>query len=79
MPLVFYRCSKCGKEFGSFDDAKRHEDSHLVPVSAEAASYTAREFPYEINVEFNDGSKRVYCARDLGGDFEGGDGNCRNR
>jgi hypothetical protein len=71
VPIAFYRCSKCRKEFGSFQDAKRHEDSHLFPVSAEVASYTVREFPYEINVEFNDGSKRVYCARDLGGGLEG--------
>jgi hypothetical protein len=67
MPVVFYRCSKCRKEFNSHKAAKSCENSHLIPTSAKAVSYTIKPFPYSIEVTFNNGERRVYNAQDLGG------------
>ena len=65
--MTFYKCIKCKRTFNDFKEAKACEDAHLRPVSARAVEYTVRLYPYSIEVKFNDGSKRIYNAQDLGG------------
>jgi hypothetical protein len=67
MPTAFYRCDKCGKEYGSHKGAKRCEASHLEPVSVKAIRYTIKPYPYSVEVVFGNGEKRIYNAADLGG------------
>jgi hypothetical protein len=67
MPIPFYRCSKCRREFDNYKAAKSCENAHLTPVSATALRYTVKPFPYKIEVTLNNGEKRVYNAEDLGG------------
>ena len=67
MPLTFYKCVKCLRTFDTFKDAKMCETAHLYPISAKVAQYTIKTYPYSIEVKFNDGSKRIYNAQDLGG------------
>ena len=67
MPLTFYRCRKCRREFNTFQDAKDCEKAHPEPVSVRNMAYTIKKWPYQVEVTFDDGSKRIYNADDLGG------------
>jgi len=67
MPLVFYKCRKCKREYSDFQDAKNCEMSHLQPVSVRAVQYTIRHWPYQVEVLFDDGSKKIYNADDMSG------------
>jgi len=67
MPLLFYRCRKCKREFDNFRDAKNCETAHPHPVAIRSVSYTIKYWPYQVEVTFNDGSKRLYNADDLNG------------
>ncbi|GHU60800.1 hypothetical protein FACS1894171_2730 [Clostridia bacterium] len=67
MPIPFYRCCKCRKEFDSFKAAKSCENAHLKPVSAKAVRYTIRQYPYSVEITFNNGEHKIYNAEDLGG------------
>jgi len=70
MPTAFYRCTKCRREWKTFEEAKNCEDSHLIPVSAKALVYTIRPFPYSIEIIFNNNERRIYLSEDLGGGLE---------
>jgi len=70
MPLARYRCCKCLKEFVSYKEAKNCEAAHLYPVSAKVVNYTVRPYPYEVEITFNNGERRIYAAEDLGGGLE---------
>jgi len=65
MPLIFFRCRKCKREFNNYQDAKNCEMAHPQPVSIRNVSYTAKHWPYQVEVTFNDGSKRLYNADNL--------------
>ena len=65
--MTFYRCRKCRREFDSFQSAKNCEKAHLEPVSVRNVKYTIKKWPYQVEVTFNDGTKRIYNADDLGG------------
>jgi len=67
MPIVFFKCVHCRREFNKRKDAEECEKAHLRPVTAKALSYTIKKHPYTIEVEFNDGSTLVYSASDLPG------------
>ena len=67
MPLISYRCRKCKREFNNFQDAKNCETAHPQPVAIRNVSYTIKYWPYQVEVTFNDGSKRLYNADDLSG------------
>jgi len=67
MPLIFFRCRKCKREFNSFQDAKDCEMKHLRPVSVSVVQYTIKDWPYQVEVLFDDGSTRLYNADDLSG------------
>jgi hypothetical protein len=67
MPIVFFRCDKCGRQFDSFDEAERCEAAHLAPVSVKALRYSVKPYPYSIEVSFGGGEARIYNAADLGG------------
>ena len=67
IPLLFYRCRKCKREFDNFQDAKNCETAHPHPVAIRNVSYTIKYWPYQVEVTFNDGSKRLYNADDLSG------------
>jgi len=67
MPLTFYRCRKCRREFSEYRDAKNCEAAHPTPVSVKNVQYTVKRWPYQVEVTFSDGSKRLYNADDLGG------------
>ena len=65
MPLIFFKCRKCKREFNNFQDAKNCEMAHLNPVSVRNVQYTIKRWPYQVEVLFNDGSKRLYNADSL--------------
>jgi len=65
MPMIFYRCRKCKNEFNNFQDARNCETAHPQPVSVRNVQYTIKSWPYQVEVFFNDGTKRLYSADDL--------------
>jgi transposase-like protein len=70
MPVAFkrYRCKDCGREFESYNKAKKCENSHPIPVSVKAICYTiAKAFPYQVEVTFNNGEKHIYNSVEMGG------------
>jgi len=67
MPLIFYRCRKCNREFNNFQEARDCETAHPQPVSVKNVQYTIKSWPYQVEVLFNDGSKRLYSADDMNG------------
>jgi hypothetical protein len=67
LPIPFYRCEKCRREFDRRADAERCEAAHLAPVSVTAKRYTVKPHPYSVDVLFTDGKDRTYNADDLGG------------
>ena len=62
IPLVFYRCAKCRREYDSSGDAEKCEVEHLTVVEAHVKGYGIHPYPYELEVTFNNGEKRVYLA-----------------
>ena len=69
-PIVCFRCSKCLKEFKSYQEAVHCENAHLYPVSAKVVRYTVCPYPFEVEITLNNGEKRVYAAEDLGGGLD---------
>ena len=67
MPLIFFRCRECKREFKNYQDASVCETAHLQPVSVKNMQYTTKHWLYQVEVIFNDGSKRLYNADDLNG------------
>jgi hypothetical protein len=67
MPITFFRCCKCRKEFNTYKGAKSCENAHLTPVSTKAIRYTIKPFPYSVEITFNNGERRIFNAEDLGG------------
>ena len=67
MPLIFYRCRKCKREFNNFRDARNCETAHPQPVSVRNVQYTVQSWPYQVEVVFDDGSKRLYSAEGMSG------------
>ena len=67
MPIPFFRCEKCNREFDSLEGAEECEDAHLVPVEVRVKRYTVKPYPYSLEVMFSDGKVRIYNAESLGG------------
>jgi len=67
MPIEFFRCEKCRREFDRREDAVKCEDGHLLPVAVEVKQYTTKPYPYSVIVTFSNGEKLVYNAEKLGG------------
>jgi hypothetical protein len=67
IPIPFYRCERCRREFDSREEAENCERGHLKPVSVQAKQYTIRPHLYSVEVTFENGEKRIYNADDLGG------------
>lgn len=66
MPIPFFRCEKCRREFDSREGAERCEDAHPTPVSAVVAGYGIHPYPYSLEVTFSDGKSRIYNAENMG-------------
>ena len=67
VPIPFFRCERCRREFDSREEAENCENGHLKPVSVKAKKYTIKPYPYSVEVTFEGGEQRVYNADDLGG------------
>lgn len=67
MPIPFFRCEKCRKEFNSYEDAEKCENSHLVPIEVSIKTHSFRPYPYSLEVLFSDGKAKIYNAEELGG------------
>ena len=67
MPIEFYRCAKCRREFERREDAEKCENGHLLPVSVTVKLYTIKPYPYSVIVTFSNGETQVYNAENLGG------------
>ena len=67
MPVPFWRCEKCRREFDSREGAEGCEAGHLLPVSAVVVGYGIRSYPYSLEVTFNNGGKKIYNAEEMGG------------
>ena len=61
-PLVFYRCSKCRREFDCREKAQDCEDNHLTVTSARVQGYGVHPYPYAVEVTFSNGEMRIYLA-----------------
>jgi len=66
MPIPFWRCEKCRREYDTSEKAEKCEAAHLWPVSARVKSYGVHPYPYELEVTFSNGEKRVYLADNMG-------------
>ena len=60
-----YLCIHCGKVYDKLDDATKHENLHVLPVSIVEAEYSnsllsTTEAPVSIDVKFSDNSIRTY-------------------
>ena len=62
MPVPFFRCAKCNKEFGTSSEAEACELGHLEVISACSKQYTLGKYPYIILVTFTDGSTKDFFA-----------------
>lgn len=65
MPIPFFRCLKCRKEFGTRAEAEGCESGHLEVTAACSKNYTIGKYPYMIEVTFSDGSVKDYIADDM--------------
>lgn len=65
MPLVFYRCARCRREFDKLEGAQGCEDSHAGVLKAAAKLYTVDPYPFTIDVQFSDGQSRVYVLEEM--------------
>lgn len=65
MPITFYRCSKCKREFTRLDDAADCERSHAKVRRARAKKYTIGAYPFTVEVTFSDGKTKVYVLEDM--------------
>lgn len=65
MPLIFFRCEKCRREFPSREAAEKCEAEHLTVISAEAKTHSIHKYPYAVEVTFSDGETREYVADNM--------------
>lgn len=66
MPITFFRCKICGREFSGIDDAECCEREHLTADLAMIKLYGIHKYPYSIDVTFSNGETREYVAYDMG-------------
>lgn len=66
MPIPFFRCAVCHREFPSLEGAARCEKDHLTAVSAEIKVYGIHKYPYSIDVTFSNGETWEYTAQNMG-------------
>jgi len=62
MPLIFFRCEKCRREFPSREDAEKCEAAHVSAVSVAVKVCGIHEYPYSVDVTFSNGETREYVA-----------------
>lgn len=60
MPITFYRCEKCNREFNNLADTKNCEKNHLKITEAHITHHGIHPHPYAIEVTFNNGDIRTY-------------------
>lgn len=65
MPLIFFRCEKCRREFPSREAAEKCEAAHLTAVSAKVKSHGIHPYPYAVEVTFSNGETREYVADNM--------------
>lgn len=66
MPIPFFRCNTCGREFPSCEDAERCEREHLTAVSVTVKVNGIHKYPYSVDVKFSNGETREYVAQNMG-------------
>ena len=67
MPIPFWRCEKCRREYDSLEKAESCESGHLIPIEVSVKSYSIRPYPYSLEITFSDGEAKTYNAEDMGG------------
>lgn len=65
MPIPFYRCAKCGKEYPTHEAAAQCEKTHLAVKRARALRYTVSPYPYTIAVTFSNDETKIYRWEEL--------------
>ena len=65
MPIPFYRCRICRREFPDMKIAEQCEQAHLEAVSVSIKSYGIHKYPYLLNVTFSDGKILEYSLDKL--------------
>ena len=60
MPIAFYRCKTCKREFNNFADARTCEKEHLTIKGTRIKSYGIHKHPYEVEITFSNGDVIVY-------------------
>lgn len=62
MPIPFYRCELCNREYPAEEEAIACEKSHLQVVSVRINQYSIWKHPFMLEVTFEDGSVKDYIA-----------------
>lgn len=65
IPLIFYRCARCRREFDKLEDAQTCETSHARVKRARAKQYTVGQYPFTVEVVFSNGQTKVYVLEEL--------------
>ena len=60
MPISFFRCKKCKREYDNFADAKKCEQEHLKITKACIKRYGVQRHPYEVEITFSNGEIITY-------------------
>lgn len=61
MPIPFFRCDRCRREYDTLEEAQCCEDSHLTVLSAIEKDYSVWPYPHSLEVTLSDGKKYIYA------------------
>ncbi|MDL2274325.1 hypothetical protein LJC34_07290 [Oscillospiraceae bacterium OttesenSCG-928-G22] len=64
MPETLYRCTKCGKEHPTYDEADRCEKAHLSASEVVKELYRIGPYPYLVSLRFPDGREMEFMVRE---------------
>ena len=67
LPITFYRCEKCKRDYNNMEDAEKCENGHLTIVETRIKGYGLYPHPYEIDIVFSNGDVIRYVAEYLRG------------
>lgn len=65
MPIIKYYCIICRREYSSISDAENCENSHRDIKCAVIKNYGIHKYPYELEIEFDDGKIGIYTAHKI--------------
>ena len=67
LPITFYRCEVCKRDYDNMTDAEKCENGHLTITEARIKHYGIHTHPFELEIVFSNGEKMIYLAEHLRG------------